>query len=716
MAEIQLSGKTSRGGKNRGLGRRYLIIGILFTVLCGFYTVKLINAQLTSRDNYSNTSSSYYTRRVKIQAQRGEIYDRNGIPLVINEYENTVYLDYTDMPADAAGFNGVILKTYAAFEIKGESGSITELSLPFTGSYPEYTYNEDYFAVSSNVRKFERLMASYGFDSDVDCETLVKYLSAKYKLFDSDGMPAYTAQEMTTLLFVRFDMQQNSFGVYTPYVIAGNVSFQLEAYLLEQKLSGAAVSKTAVRTYCYPGYASHILGRLGKIQAESAEYYSELGYKTDALVGLDGAEYAFEDYLRGIDGTMVIVEDKYGNVINRYTETEPVAGKDIYLTIDMKMQIVAEDALADNIKLINDKALATAGELDGEDADAGALTVIDPNTCEVLAMASNPTFDLSVFSESYAQLSSDKGSPLVNRATQGLYQPGSTFKIAVAAAALTDGVITPSTIIVDRGVYTYYSNVGFTMRCWIYVKYPGQTHGPQNVIQAIQNSCNYFFYETGRLLTIDKLNDYCRKLGLGEKTGLEDGFPEKAGILAGPDYTENNGLGSWLPGDTLQASIGQSYNMFTPVAITSYMSAILNGGVRYRVHLLYKVCDFADGGEGGEVTQPEVLSTAELSKTNLEVLKSAMKSVTENGSAARLFSNYPIPMGGKTGTAETGTTQSANALFTAFAPYDNPEIVATCVIEKGANGTDAGNAVKAVFNYYFGLDENGNAKKDTEND
>lgn len=288
----------------------------------------------------------------------------------------------------------------------------------------------------------------------------------------------------------------NNFSAAEPYTILTDISVELISQILEGSTRGVRVSSEAERVYHFPGVASHILGRVGRITAENAEYYEELGYSMDAIVGVDGAEKAFEEYLHGVDGELTIVEDGYGNVLEQYVSREPVAGQHVYLTIDIELQQAAEKALADNIAMIAENGAASGTTLSGEDADAGALTAIDAKTGAVLALASYPTYDLSTFSETYADLVQDEKAPLFNRALEGTYAPGSTFKPGVAAAALQEGIITPQTEIQDLGQYTYYAD--YQPRCWIYTpRYGMRTHGYVNVSEAIQVSCNYFFYEVG---------------------------------------------------------------------------------------------------------------------------------------------------------------------------------------------------------------------------
>jgi penicillin-binding protein 2 len=223
-------------------------------------------------------------------------------------------------------------------------------------------------------------------------------------------------------------------------------------------------------------------------------------------------------------------------------------------------------------------------------------------------------------------------------------------------------------------------------------------HGEINVVEAIQESCNCFFYEVGRLLTISKMNEYFRHLGLGKPTGIE--LPERTGILAGPDYRAENGLGQWSPGDTIQAAIGQSDNQFTPLQISVYLATVLNGGTRYNASMLYQVRNYATGETIYDRT-PTQVDGIEISDEILETVKEGMRGVMDNGSAASVFSGYEISVGGKTGTAQVYANKSDNGIITAFAPFEEPEIVVTCIIEQGHGGTQAGYSVRDIFDYYF---------------
>lgn len=720
---------------------RLWTLALMFILITLVFSARLINIQIADPDFYEHITSETYTRTVTIKAQRGEVFDCNGKPLIKNEYSYSVLLDRGTLPYTNSELNESLLNIYEKIEKADAEYTMSTITFPALGVYPDYTLDDEFFEVKANKTRFLRLLSALGLEdigtiiegqnypfalsiyenllssnehdrqlyalaavleagpTSVSLDSIVEVLAERYGLKSKEGELIYDRETTDFLLRLRYDMESRDFSAATPYTVLTDADIGLITYIEEGGLRGFTVSVEAKRVYCEPGVASHILGRTGKIQAKDVEYYTSLGYRLDAIVGVDGVELAFEEYLHGTDGKMIITEDEYGNIISREIASEPVAGCDVYLTIDIDLQRAAEKALYDNIQYIHEQAEATGEELHGEDANAGALTVLDVKTNAIKALASYPSYDLSTYSIDISDLLTDADAPLYNRALNGTYPPGSTFKPAVAAAALSEGIVKPNTIIETLGRYDYYAASGYTPRCWLYVS-KEKSHGEINISEAIKVSCNYFFYEIGRLLTIDKMNEYCRALGLGEETGIE--LPEKTGALAGPDYRTENGLDGWNPGDTLAAAIGQSDNLFTPLQISVYMSALINCGERYNAHIL----DCVKAYGSGEVvyrTQSKVMSSIEISESNVQVVLDAMQTVVESGTTATLFDNYPIKVGGKTGTAQTTSNQSDNAVFLGFAPFDDPQIVATCVIERGAKGAWAGMAVRDVFTEYFDL-------------
>lgn len=697
---------------------RYIALGVFFVAVCLVFVGKLVNLQIAGQDYYTiSGTGKTRTRTVKIQALRGQIYDTNGVPLVTNEYSYDINLDASSLPLANADKNECLLNILSKLGVGGYAFEIPEcaFSLSFGEGLPVFSWNREYMLNEDGtyttygsrlVRLIDDITEKETAEGELpDADTSALLLMKRYGLTYKENKETYLTYESdadTEMLFrLRLDMELKNFSSLNPYLLVSGADLELITAVSEGSSRGISVKTNVSRVYNEPGYASHILGRVGKIQSADVEYYDSLGYEMDATVGVSGAEKAFEEYLRGVDGELTITEDSEGNVIDEYVSKEPQAGYDVYLTVDIELQKLAEDTFDANIAYIRYLAENNEGELDGEDAAAGAFCVMSVKDSSVLALVSNPTYDLSTFSEDYAGLSENKYAPLFNRALNGTYTPGSTFKPGVAVAALNEGTITPYTEISCEGVYNYYADVNFTPRCWINLMF-GSSHGPLNVTGAIQVSCNCFFYEVGRRLTIDTMNRYCRAYGLGQPTGIE--LDESVGILAGPDYRAENGLGAWSPGDTVQAAIGQSDNMFSPLQICGYISTIVNGGTRYGAHILKEVRSHATG-EVLYTQNAKEMNSIELSRESVNVVLNAMRNVTEDtGSAARLFSNYPLTIGGKTGTAQVGTNKSANAIFTAFAPFDSPEIVCATVIEQGAGGTDAGYAVRDIFTEYFDLE------------
>ncbi len=721
---------------------RLYALAFVFVLVSVVFSARLISIQVADPDYYEQVSTKTHTRTVTLQAQRGEIYDCNGKPLIKNEYSYSVKLDRGTLPSKNAELNENLIAIYEKIEAADAEYSISEITFPAVGTYPDYTVDEEFFEVTSNKSRFLRLLTSLGLDdigtiiegefypyalsyfnsflsseglmrelyalalsmddspTSVSLDSIVEVLALRYGIIDEEGTLLYDSETADFLLRLRYDMESRDFSSLNPYTVLTGADISLITYLEEGSLRGFSVSVESKRVYCEPGVASHILGRTGKIQAADVDYYTELGYRLDAIVGVDGVERAFEAYLCGIDGTMKITEDEYGNVISREITKEPIAGNDVYLTIDIDLQRAAEKALLDNIEEIHRKAEESGEKNNGEDANAGSLTVVDVNTGAVKALASYPTYDLSTYKEDIGDLLKDEDAPLYNRALNGVYPPGSTFKPAVAVTALSEGIVSKNEKVETHGIYTYYAASGFTPRCWLYTS-NGRSHGKIDVSEAIKVSCNYFFYEMGRVLTIETMNKYCRAFGLGEPTGIE--LTEKTGVLAGPDYRTESGLDGWNPGDTLAAAIGQSDNLFSPLQISVYMSAIINCGNRYNAHILDCVKKYGSGEIVFE-TKTEVLSSIELREDDVQTVLDAMQTVVESGSTATLFDNLPIKVGGKTGTAQVSKNQSDNAVFVGFAPFDSPEIVTTCVIEHGAHGAWAAYAVRDTFVEYFDID------------
>ena len=659
---------------------RIAFVGALFVLVCLVYFARMFIIVATADPN-DKIETGTFTRTEPIQALRGEIYDRNGKKLVYNEYSYDMVFDYDAMAATQAERNVTILQAVKAIEERGLEALRSESSFPFSGAYPNYTYTaeardgesniyyrllkriaEDELETDAPVNKTELTVAIldkfYGENPDAfpTEKEIVDWFVSRYKINEKNeqGEPMFTDAEIDAIIRVRYDMEVADFSPYARYTFAEDVDISFVTYVKELHLVGADFEVEVERKYGYPGYASHILGRTGAILAEDWEYYEALGYNMNDIVGIDGCEAAFEEYLRGVDGVRVVVEDKNGNIIRSYVEKEPIPGKDVCLTIDIDLQIVAEKALKDNVNTFND-------------ANAGGVTAINPKNGEVLVMASYPTFDLTTYGQDYDELVKDPYNPLLNRALNA-YTPGSVFKVGMVAAGITAGSVNSSTCFYCGGADPVYGN-----KCWVY---PNQ-HGYLNAAKALEVSCNCYFYELGPIVGIEAMNKYCKAFGLGEATGIE--IRENTGILAGPDYVESVGQ-QWNERDTVMAAIGQSTNMFNPLQIANYISTVLNGGTRYSTHLLKEVRTYS--GELVYAYDTEILDTISLSTSAVSTVKQGMKQMAEEDSVARSnLSGLPVTVGGKTGTAQRGTGKNDNRFFVCAAPYNNPEIIVTVIIE-----------------------------------
>ena len=685
---------------------RIFCVVAVFAVICAVYFIRMFNI-VANADPAERIETGTYTRREPIQALRGEIYDRQGKVLVYNEYSYNMVFDYDAMAATQIDRNYAILQAVYALNSTSNQSHRTETSFPFEGTYPNYTYSAEAKNTESNIyyRLLKRIaqneledgapiskteltvayLEEFYAENPAEFPTeqeIVDWFLTRYKLGEirDDGSALFSNSEIDKIIRVRYDMEVGDFSIYNRYIFAEDLDLSFITYIKELGVVGADFEVETERKYAYPGYASHILGRVGEIRKEDWEYYKELGYDMNDTVGLDGCEAAFESYLHGEDGVRVVIEDKSGRIIDSYVEKEPVAGNDVYLTVDIDVQIAAEDSLAATVKSLTK-------------SKAGAITAIDPDSGEVIAIASYSTFDLSSYGEDYNELLADPANPLYNRALDGLYAPGSTFKVGMVAAGISTGTLGANTTIECTGRYTHYQ--GYQPRCWIY---PG-SHGHLNAMGALEVSCNCYFYELGRLMGIDKMNEYCSGYGLGQYTGIELG--EKKGILAGPAYREENGLEGWTAGNTISAAIGQSDNTFTPMQISVYISTVLNGGNRYGTHLLKEVKAYGSG-EIVHLQRPEILGTVKLTDEAVGAAKQGMRQMVESSaSVSRYMQDVPVTVGGKTGTAQLGGDLTENGLFVCAAPYNDPEIVVTVVVEKSGGGTYAAQAAADTLMAYY---------------
>jgi len=661
---------------------RFIILIVIVAGIFIAYGATLYKMQIIDGDAYKEQSQKKIYSTESITASRGNITDRNGQLLTTNQSVYTVKLSRALLPKETQ--NDIILSLAELLISKNEKYNDT---LPISASAPYSFVLSD----ENSQSRIDSLIKKYDLDKNATAGEIMQKLIKAYRIDTS--LP--TAQKRI-IAGVRYQMEREDFSVYAPYTFASDISIDTVTVLKEltEDYPGVSIDTQSKRVYTTPYLASHILGRTGMIYAEEYEDYREKGYKMSDTVGKDGIEKAMESYLRGTDGTKIIERDVDGKVLGVTTAVQPISGNTLMLTLDKDLQEITQTALEDTIK-----SIAQAGRYknnrEGADACAGAAVVVDVNSGEILASASAPNYDLTTYVENYNALVTDELLPMFNRAFNGTYAPGSTFKMATAIAALEEGVINPNTIIRDLGVYTKYKG-DYKPRCWVYSDY-GTTHGPINVSQALEKSCNYFFYESADIMGIDYLNLYCSRLGLGQKTGVE--LSESSGTLASPAAKLAIEDQKWFPGDTLQASIGQSYNLFTPLQLANYVATIVNGGTRYKTHLVKSINDTATGANITESTV-SVVDRLDMKEENFHAVMYGMKLAAASGTASKLCSVYKVGVGAKTGTASV-PSGTANGVFVAFAPYEDPEIAVCVVVEHGAHGNSVGGVAKAVFDEYF---------------
>lgn len=660
--------------------RTGVLIALLAVMLAVFGVLLYYDQVMNGLDEATTAAINTQVSQTTVPAARGLITDRNGAVLVDNRTMYNVTLDTENMGAKAEQGGQVL----TLLDICREQGvEWTDAELPISTDAPYafttdevYTYTDD--NGTEKDTRLGRLCSAMKWKRSAAGE-LIDQMKETFGLTDAPESDARDALGVLYSCWLR-----RGEILWTDYVFAADVDIDFISVIKERDLSWVKINAAAQRR-CVTGYAAHLLGQVGLITAENwdtGENYKERGYSMDATVGLSGAEYAFESYLQGTDGVRTVTTDRDGNIVRVEDTTPATAGATVALTLDEPLQAAAEDALAEYVPQLNGGA------------GGGAAVVIDVADSGVLACASWPTFDAQTLQ--YDDAVSDL-SPLFNRALQGTYSPGSTYKMVTATAGLETGVITPTTQIQDTGVLDYY---GTQFRCWLY-RQSGATHGLENVSDALRDSCNIFFYHVGIDVGIDTLTRYAQNYGLGVASGIE--LTEATGINAGPEYSASVGE-TWYGGNTLSAAIGQSDNQFTPLQIANYVATLVRGGTRYAAHLLGDVTE-----SDGTVTkyEPQVLSTVELSEKNLAAIKQGMLEVVQStrtvAAAFKNLNDHGIQVGAKTGSAQVSGQENANGLFVCFAPFDDPQVAVCVAVEKGGSGAATAEIAARILEQYFDI-------------
>ncbi len=646
---------------------------LFFTILVGV----MFKMQVLDSEEYAAAGKSITVKTIKVEGSRGEILDRNGSPLVTNRQGNSIVFDAATFPStkEQDKRNQIINALVSLFEQHKLKWNDT---LPITvNSSGAVAFKDDRENDINSLREYLELN-SYA--------TAQNCMDALTERFDLQQYPIASARKIAS---VCYELKRIGFNSSNPYTFADDVPIEIVARIKENSnfFLGIDVEIVPYREYSDGELLPHILGRVGLISAEEYKQKKENGesYALNATIGKDGIESAMESYLRGSIGIKTITTDAQGNVSTDY-EVEPTQGSTVILTVDKNLQSVAKDALSSGLKALREDSLVDP---------AGAIIIEDVNTGDILASYSYPSYDISTFSQNYAELSKAKNSPLWNRALLSTYSPGSTFKPCTAITALEEGLITRETHFRCTRSYTYLDH---TFKCL-------QTHASTsiNVVSAINESCNIFFYNVAQLTSINTLNEYATILGLGAKTGVE--LPEATGTLDSPEYRASLGQ-EWQPGFTLQNAIGNGGSMFTPIQLVNYCATIANGGTRYKPHFV-KTVKSSDYNETYIDNTAEIILKTGFSAQTLSTVREGMALVGSIGYCSRAFKNLPVKAAAKTGTSQVdrvinGTKiRTNNGFLITYAPADNPQI-AICIAAEGAgSGSSLAPIAAEVYDYYF---------------
>lgn len=681
---------------------------VLIAMIMGLFTFRLYKVQSAMDEETLQEANAleYFTT---IEAARGQILDRNGAVLVTNRASYNImiinFVLYNDPNANQSLIELIELCDVLGIEVVSHF-PVSETK-PYEYTLENYDTNwQDYF---------RRFLKSRSLDTDISAGSLMRMLRDQYSI------PEELSDEMFyRLVAVRYELELRGIkGMpLDNYVLARDVTSDQLSAIIELDIPGVIVDTTTVREY-KTEYASHLLGYTADMNwQEYSEIYADKGYAMDAKIGKDGVEKAFEEYLHGSDGQMKTIVTADGEILEQYYTKTPQPGANVELSIDIDLQTVAANALENVILDLRENGVGASKG--GTDALGGAVVVQEVKTGEVLASVSYPTYPMEVFQDqaAYNKLLEDTTYyPLMDRVRFGHYAPGSIYKMVTAIAAMDYANVGPHFEVTDLGKYTKYEGEGYAPACYIYTSTKGMaTHGTVNMMEALRDSCNYYFYEVG-LRTATKDIDYVAKqLGLGEPTGSElaesatttrANAETKAAAFAGTNQS------GWVDGDRLQAVIGQSLNAFTPLQMCCYTSALANGGTRYEASYLRRVVSW-DFQNLLLESEPVVASQLDISERAMNCIKEGMVLAAHSrvgygysvdGTASTYLFDYPITVAAKTGTAQHGSGYTSdNASFVCFAPADDPQVAIAVYVEQGSQGGNLGQIVRAVLDEYFSQD------------
>lgn len=668
---------------------RFNIIVILVYAIGIILIAQLFNLQIVNGESYREQSNTRLSRVIKIDSSRGSILDRSGNELAGVRAVNNIELIKTNISDE--DLNKCILNLV---------NLLNEQQVSYKDDFP-IKINPFEYTISGE--ELENWKEKNKIEQEATAEEAFNKFKSKYQITNDN------VEDIRKIISIRYLIATTGYSATKSITIAEDVNDVVVAQINERnsEFPGVSIDTKSVRTYNNGTLAAHVIGYTRTISDDEYKERKDT-YEMDDIIGKTGIEAVFEEYLKGTSGEKQVEMSVDGTITGEYTTKDAIAGSDVVLTIDANLQKVTEEALANCVEKIK-----SGGFAETYDARGGSAVVMDVNTGDVLAMASYPSYEPQWFvgkleTDKWNYMNDSKTHPLLNKAIQGTYEPGSIFKMITAISGLESGTITPKEKINDTGVYRKY---GLEMKCWYYTSYH-RGHGYVNVTQALQHSCNYFFYETGDRTGIDEISKYALHFGLGKKTGIE--LPsEQTGTLAQREE-------GWGPGDTLNASIGQGDNSFTPVQIAKYISSIANGGTIVQPTIVKTILN----ADGTEVPKEEIDNFVnqklgidntddgiQINPENIQIAREGMRMATSEagGTAYSRFKDFKVEVAGKTGSAEAGVDENqkdiVNAWFVCFAPYENPEVAVVVLVENGGHGNYAAEVARDVLDQYFGMNE-----------
>ena len=682
--------------------RRMMLLIAAAAVIIGLYGFRLIFLQLVNGDSFTAQATNTTDYKFTVTAARGDIVDSKGERIASSTTGYSVVLNKLLMGDE--DLDTMLQKIVGLLGKNGESWNDSLLI-----GQPDAAGHYEFTAASDNATEQKALAAmkdNLGLQQYATADDVMEKLVEDYDLAD------FSLYWQRVLSGIHYEMQLQAFSNVNNFVMAENVSEATVATIKENSLSlpGVEIVETSTRSYEQGTVLPHVLGRVGKITAEKWKVtdengqvtypLKEKGYNMNDIIGISGLESAYEDELRGKDGVETITRNSDGVIVNTALTTVPEPGHTVQLTIDSEFQKAVDQALAKNVEWIKNTYA------DSKQANAGAVVVIDVKTGGVLAASNYPSFDQNLYAAQYNEYSADENMPLFNRALQGLYTPGSTYKPSVAVAGLDTGLLNRNSTVNCTRVYTYYKD--YRPRCAQH----GHGNGPIDVINAIKWSCNIFFYDVGRRLTSDVYDAYAYKLGLGQRTGVE--VSEALGHLT----TKNDS--NYTESLDIQAAIGQGNTAVTPIQLATYAATLANRGTRYRTHFVKAILD-SNTGETLQETQPEVMDVVEDKGETFDLVREGMKGVAQTIPA---LAAYPYTIACKTGSPQrsegyyVGSTYKhyTNAAMIAYGPAEDPEIAIGVVVEYGGAGARTGQLVADIFNAYYAMKDGTLTVDDTVSD